>query len=77
MLFLFANQSILGIRKMTIGDFRSPDLKYKGWSETVKESNEVKINFPVNNRVFFTDLGKSKKEIKVSGVAKDTRTGKR
>ena len=48
---------------MTIGDFRSPDLSYKGWLESVKESAEVKIDSPVNNQSFFTDLGKSKKEI--------------
>lgn len=61
---------------MTIGDFRSPNLNYKGWLEIVKESNDIKIEFPVNNQIFFTDLGKSKKEIKVSGVVKDGRKGK-
>lgn len=60
---------------MAIGDFRSPDLNYKGWLETVKESNEVKINLPVNGQTFFTDLGKSKKEITVSGVVEDSRKG--
>ncbi|OGM16009.1 hypothetical protein A2V56_04580 [Candidatus Woesebacteria bacterium RBG_19FT_COMBO_42_9] len=61
---------------MTIGDFRSPDLSYKGWLESVKESAEVKIDSPVNNQSFFTDLGKSKKEIIVSGVVEDSRRGK-
>ncbi len=56
---------------MTIGDFRSPDLNYKGWLETVKESDKVSITTPVNNEAFLTDLGKSKKEITVSGLVEN------
>ena len=55
---------------MTIGDFRSPDLNYKGWLETVKESSQVRITSPDNDETFLTDLGKSKKEITVSGLVK-------
>lgn len=61
---------------MTIGDFRSPDLEYKGWLETVRESDQIKIIKPVNNETFFTDLGKNKKEITVSGVVKGKRERK-
>lgn len=61
---------------MTIGDFRSPDLDYKGWLETVKESNQIIITEPANNKTFFTDLGKSKKEITVSGLIKGKKEGK-
>ena len=53
---------------MTIGDFRSPDLNYKGWLESVKESDQIRITTPTNNKTFLTDLGKSKKEIIVSGL---------
>ena len=61
---------------MTIGDFRSANLNYKGWLETVKESSEVTINYPANNQTFLTGLGKSKKEITVSGSAKSGQKGK-
>lgn len=62
---------------MTVGDFRSPDLNYKkGWLETVKESDEITITTPVNNETFMTDLGKSKKEITVSGIIKTSKKGK-
>lgn len=53
---------------MAIRDFRSPDFNYKGWVEAVKESDQVKITTPVNNKTFFTDVGKNKKEITVSGL---------
>lgn len=53
---------------MKVGDFRSPDYNYKGWLETVKESDWISVTSPVNNDVFLTDLGKSKKEITVSGL---------
>jgi len=58
------------------GDLRSPDLNYKGWLETVKESCEVEINFPTDGQTFFTDLGKSKKEITVSGSIKSDKNSK-
>ena len=61
---------------MAIGDFRSPDLNYKGWLEMVKESDEIEIIKPANNKTFFTDLGKSKKEIIVAGIVKDKQEGK-
>lgn len=61
---------------MAIGDFRSPDLNYKGWLETVEESDQIKITQPVNNKTFFTDLGKSKKEITISGLARGKKEGK-
>ena len=61
---------------MTIGDFRSPDLNYKGWLATVKESDEVEIDYPVNNQTFFTNLGESKREIAVSGSIKGGEEGK-
>lgn len=61
---------------MTIGDFRSPDLNYKGWLETVKESDKIIISTPVNNKTLLTDLGKSKKEITVSGLVKGSKKGK-
>lgn len=61
---------------MAIGDFRSPDLDYKGWLELVKESSLIKINSPANNETFFTDLGKSKKEITISGFIRNNKKGK-
>jgi len=61
---------------MTIGDFRSPDLNYKGWLETVKESDEVKIDNPVNNQTLSTNLGESKREIAVSGSVRGGEKGK-
>lgn len=55
---------------MTVGDFRSPDLDYKGWIEVVSESNKIGINKPSPQAVFFVPLGASKKEITVSGFAR-------
>ena len=60
---------------MTVGDFRAPDLHYKGWLEKVKGSDKLKIIKPYEGEIFFTDLGASKKEIIVSGVVKN-RKGK-
>lgn len=61
---------------MTIGDFRSSDLNYKGWLETVKESDQIKITTPVNDETLLTDLGKSKKEITVSGLVEKNKKGR-
>ncbi len=52
---------------MSVGDFRSPDLHYKGWLEELKESTDLKIREPHDGEVFHTSLGESKKEITVSG----------
>ncbi len=55
---------------MTIGDFRSPNLEYKGWLEAVSEGDQVRITSPADKEVFITEPGKSKKEITVSGEVK-------
>ncbi|MBI4057951.1 hypothetical protein HY405_01365 [Candidatus Microgenomates bacterium] len=60
---------------MAVGDFRAPDLHYKGWLEKVQESDDLTIIKPAEGEVFFTNLGASKKEITVSGVIKN-RKGK-
>lgn len=61
---------------MAIGDFRSPNLHYKGWLETVRESNQIEIADPSAGKTFFTDLGKSKKEITVGGLLRGGKKGK-
>lgn len=61
---------------MVVGDFRSSDINYKGWLELVEKSNQLRITSPVNNKTFHTDLGKSKKEITVSGLVEGSRKGR-
>ena len=51
-----------------IGDFKSKGHKYKGWLDTVPKSKNLSITKPKDKEILYTDIGKNKKEIRVSGT---------
>lgn len=53
---------------MTVGDFRSRDLKVRGWLEEVRQSDILRITSPKDGQIFKTNFGKNKKQITVSGI---------